>query len=75
MLRILIPSPRCAVPTLAHGDLPRDPEALRVPTRHNRVPIPIPGFGDAPCVGVHAQVVRPGPISAGDPVRLVTDTG
>src|ERR1017187_8791732 len=36
-LRVVARTPRCAVPTLAHGDLPRDTEALRGLARHNRV--------------------------------------
>ncbi len=37
VIRVIARTPRCAVPTLAHGALPRDPEALRVLARHNRV--------------------------------------
>jgi uncharacterized protein YcbX len=68
-LKVLVPTPRCAVPTLAHGSLPRDPEALRVAARANRVE-PLPGLGLLPCVGAYAQVVRPGRIAVGDPVSL-----
>ena len=70
VLDVLVPSPRCAVPTLAHGDLPPDPDALRVPLRHNFVPIPLEGFGSAPCLGAHAAVVSGGRLSSGDEVRL-----
>lgn len=59
-----------AVPTLAHGELPPDPDALRVPLRHNFVPIPIEGFGSAPSLGVYAAVVTGGRLSPGDEVRL-----
>jgi uncharacterized protein YcbX len=69
-LDVLVPSPRCAVPTLAHGELPPDPDALRVPLRHNFVPIPIEGFGSAPSLGVYAAVVTGGRLSPGDEVRL-----
>ncbi|MFH8344995.1 MOSC domain-containing protein [Streptomyces sp. NPDC018045] len=68
-LRIVARTPRCAVPTLEHGRLPRDPDALRVPARHNRV-VPREGMGPQPCAGVYAQVVRPGRIRQGDAVRL-----
>lgn len=67
---VLVPSPRCAIPTLRHGDLPPDPDALRVPLRHNFVPVPVEGFGSAPCLGVHAVVVAGGRLSVGDEVRL-----
>ena len=61
-------TPRCAVPTLAHGDLPRDTEALRVLARHNRV-TPLAGLGPEPCACVYAEVLRPGLIRVGDAVR------
>jgi len=57
------------VPTLAHGTLPRHPDALRVPARHNRVE-PLDSADPEPCAGVYAEVLRPGRISTGDAVRL-----
>lgn len=71
-LDVLLPSPRCAVPTLAHGELPPDPHALRVPLRHNFVPIPIEGFGSAASLGVYAAIVTGGRLSPGDEVRLAS---
>ena len=68
VLRVIARTPRCAVPTLAHGDLPRDTEALRVLARHNRV-TPLAGLGPEPCAGVYAEVLRPGLIRVGDAVR------
>ena len=70
ILEILVPSPRCAIPTLRHGDLPPDPDAFRIPRQCNYLPIPLEGFGSAPCLGVHAGVVRGGRVSPGDEVRL-----
>ena len=70
ILDVLIPSPRCAVPTLRHGLLPSDPDAFRVPLQHNFVPVPLEGFGAAPCLGVHAGVLQGGRLSPGDEVRL-----
>ncbi|HEV7861621.1 MAG TPA: MOSC domain-containing protein, partial [Acidimicrobiia bacterium] len=70
ILDVLVPSPRCAVPTLRHGDLPPDPDALRVPLQHNFVPVPLEGFGSAPCLGAHATVVQSGRVCSGDEVRL-----
>jgi uncharacterized protein YcbX len=67
---VVVPTPRCAVPTLRHGGLPPDPDALRVPLRHNFVPVPIEGFGSAPCLGAYATVVTGGRLSLGDEVRL-----
>ena len=69
ILRVIVRTPRCAVPTLAHGTLPRNPDALRVLARHNRVE-PLDSLDPEPCAGVYAEVLRPGRISTGDAVRL-----
>jgi len=70
VLRVITRTPRCAVPTLAHGALPRDPDALRVLAHHNRIE-PVDSLDPEPCAGVYAEVLRPGHIGTGDPVRLV----
>jgi uncharacterized protein len=69
VLRVIVRTPRCAVPTLAHGALPRDPDALRVLVRHNRVE-PLDSLDPEPCAGVYAEVLKPGRIRTGDAVRL-----
>ena len=69
VLRVIARTPRCAVPTLAHGALPRDPDALRVLARHNRVE-PVDPADPEPCAGVYAEVLRPGRVRTGDAVRL-----
>jgi uncharacterized protein len=69
VLRVIARTPRCAVPTLAHGALPRDPDALRVLAHHNRIE-PLDSLDPEPCAGVYAEVLRPGHIRTGDPVRL-----
>ncbi|MFB4281131.1 MULTISPECIES: MOSC domain-containing protein [unclassified Nonomuraea] len=68
LLQVIVATPRCAVPTLAHGSLGRDADALRTVSRHNRVPV----FDLEPqaCAGVYARVVRPGLVRKGDQVRL-----
>lgn len=63
-----LPTPRCSVPTLEHGDLPRSKEALRGPAEHNRVDVP--GFGVLPCAGLYARVEAPGTLRCGDPVSV-----
>ncbi|KJS58763.1 MOSC domain-containing protein [Streptomyces rubellomurinus] len=68
-LRVLVPTPRCAVPTLRHGPLPRRPEALRTPAERNRL-VPLEGMPALPCAGVYAQVLVPGRIEVGDELRL-----
>jgi uncharacterized protein YcbX len=62
-LRVLGPTPRCVVPTLEHGKLPRANHALRTPTAQNRVSAF--DFGVLPCVGSYLGVTNPGPIGAG----------
>lgn len=69
VLRVLAPTPRCAVPTLAHGSLPRQTGALRVAARLNRV-APLPELGPQPCVGAYAQVVRGGRVAQGAVVEV-----
>jgi len=64
---VIARTPRCAVPTLAHGGLPRDAEALRVLAGHNRVE-PVELSDPEPCAGVYAEVLTPGRIRVGDPV-------
>lgn len=49
VLGVLVPTPRCAVPTLGHGELPRDTGALRPVARRNRVDVP--GSGPQSCAG------------------------
>jgi hypothetical protein len=70
VLEVLIPSPRCVIPTLPHGDLPGDADALRVPLQHNFVEVPLGDFGSAPCLGAHAGVVHGGRAAVGDEVWL-----
>jgi len=69
VLHVVASTPRCAVPTLEHGGLPRDPDALRIAARHNRVPA-LPGRQAEACVGVYAKVVRGGRVREGDAVRI-----
>ncbi len=65
-LRIVLPTPRCAIPTLAHGELPARNGALTATVQLNRVDIP--GFGIQPCAGVYANVITNGVIRNGDQV-------
>ncbi|MGH9116194.1 MAG: MOSC domain-containing protein [Acidimicrobiales bacterium] len=67
-LRGILPTPRCAIPTLEHGDLPRAPHAVRTLLAQNRVDVP--GFGVLPCAGLYAEVLEGGTVRGGDPVWL-----
>ncbi len=63
-----LPTPRCSVPTLEHGALPRAPHALRGPADRNRVEVD--GFGVLPCAGLYARVERTGTLRVGDPLDV-----
>jgi uncharacterized protein YcbX len=67
VIRILLPSPRCSIPTLAQPGLPLDHGIIRAIARHNR--ISIDGVaGRSACAGAYAEVVTPGMIQVGDRV-------
>lgn len=66
-LKVIARTPRCAIPTLEHGALPRDVAALRTLAAHNRVPA-LDDLPAEPCAGVYAQVIEPGTVAAGDAV-------
>ncbi len=68
ILQVTDPCPRCVMPTLAQGDLPRDADVMRA-ILHNNVPVP---FLDKPLpsVGVYARVVQGGRVLRGAAVRV-----
>lgn len=68
VLKMMIPSPRCVVPSLAQPDVPRSAETLRTVAANNR--IEIEGFGHFNCVGAYASVVKLGTVAVGDRVEL-----
>ena len=67
-LRAVCPTPRCAIPTLEHGELGRAPHALRTPAAENRVAAL--DFGVLPCAGAYFEVLTPGTIRVGDHVVI-----
>jgi uncharacterized protein len=67
-LRVITPTPRCAVPTLAHGDLPRRTDAVRTLLSENR--IPVFDLGAQPCLGVYAEVLVGGTVALGNRATL-----
>lgn len=66
---VILPTPRCAIPTLAHGELDTDHSAVRNLLDRNR--IPVEGFGVLPAAGVYASVRTPGRITLRDEVLLL----
>ncbi|MEU6380417.1 MOSC domain-containing protein [Streptomyces sp. NPDC046909] len=69
LFRVLVPTPRCVVPTLAHAELPADPALMRTVAREHR--IPVLDLGRLSCVGVYLEVLEPGAVRVGAPVTLV----
>ena len=66
VLRVMSPTPRCVVPSLAHGPgVPPDTDVLRTLARDYRMPVA--GLGKAACFGSYAEVLRPGELRVGRP--------
>jgi hypothetical protein len=55
---------------LAHGTLPRSPEAVGAVNKLNKVEFPMLGTGIFPCLGAYATVVTSGIVQCGDQVIL-----
>ncbi|MFJ7207045.1 MOSC domain-containing protein [Streptomyces sp. NPDC098789] len=68
LLRVTVPTPRCAVPTLGHDELPADPGVMRAVAREHRVPVLT--LGALACLGVYAEVLEPGTVRTGDAVTV-----
>ena len=69
-IELIAPTPRCAVPMLAHGILPYAREAVAVVNVLNRIEFAPLGPGTFPCLGAYAKVIASGPIMCGDQVVL-----
>ena len=64
----VILTPRCVMTTRPQGQLRRDRDILRTLARaRSRV---VRAFGNSPCLGCYAEVVHPGVVRRGDPVRI-----
>jgi uncharacterized protein YcbX len=68
-LHITDPCPRCVMPTLAQGDLPKDTGVFSKGIAQNRVHVPFAGKA-LPSIGVYARVVSTGSIRRGDAVTV-----
>lgn len=62
------PTPRCVMTTVAQDGLPRQPGVLQALAEHNRLTNELGTFA---CLGVYADVARPGTIRVGDDVTVV----
>jgi uncharacterized protein YcbX len=72
VIRIIDPSPRCVVTTLATGDLPRDPTILKAIVEANSATsiTLAPGVRFPGVLGVYARVEAEGTVRVGDPLGL-----
>jgi hypothetical protein len=68
-LQITDPCPRCVMPTLAQGDLPKDLGILHKGILHNKVHVPFAGKA-LPSIGVYARVLSTGMIRRGDSIAM-----
>ncbi len=68
-VRIITPTPRCAVPTLEHRGLSANVDILRALVKYNR--LEVRGVGARPCAGVYGHPISPGEIEIGAPVRFI----
>jgi len=68
-LEIMVPTPRCALPTLAHGDIPARPRTTHIVAGLNQAEVL--DLGRLPCLGAYAGVAAPGRVRVGDPVSLI----
>ena len=68
LLRVVVPTPRCVVPTLGHDELRADPGIMRTTAHEHR--IPVFELGRLACLGVYLDVLEPGTVRLGDAVTL-----
>ncbi|MEU3619917.1 MOSC domain-containing protein [Streptomyces sp. NPDC006872] len=68
LFRVVVPTPRCVVPTLGHDELPPDPGIMRAVARDHR--IPVFDLGRLSCVGVYLEVLESGTVRVGDSISL-----
>ncbi|MFF3001061.1 MOSC domain-containing protein [Streptomyces sp. NPDC057950] len=66
LFRVVVPTPRCVVPTLGHDELAADPGVMRAIAREHRTPVL--GLGRLACLGVYLDVLEPGTIRLGDTI-------
>ena len=68
-LRVVMPTPRCAVPGLSHGDAPPARGLSLAIAELNKPEVPM--LGSAPCLGAYAHVETCGHLAVGDEVLVV----
>jgi uncharacterized protein YcbX len=69
-LTVVLPTPRCVVPTRGREELPADPGILRTLVQQHRVDLG--PFGRQGCIGAYAEVAHAGQISVGEILDIET---
>lgn len=67
-MMVICPSPRCAVPALAHGDIAENMKLPKLLAELNRAEVPT--LGRVTCLGAYGNVTQAGLVKVGDPVTL-----
>ncbi|OQR59677.1 MOSC domain-containing protein [Streptomyces maremycinicus] len=68
LFRVVVPTPRCVIPTLGHDELPADPGIMRAVARVHRVPVF--DLGRLSCLGAYLDVLQAGTVRVGDAISL-----
>jgi hypothetical protein len=68
VVHIVGPTPRCVMTTLAQPGLAKDSAVLKTVARLNMKEMG--ALGQFPCAGSYAEVVAPGVVRRGDPIRI-----
>lgn len=68
VVHIVGPTPRCVMTTLAQPGLPKDSNVLKTVAQVNMREMG--ALGQFPCAGSYAEVVSPGVVRRGDPIRF-----
>lgn len=67
-LKITDPTPRCSIPTLSNGRLPKDPKVLQTIVEHNMLPVPLLEDKVLPCIGIYGKLIKGATVCANDGV-------
>ncbi|MFG2793736.1 MOSC domain-containing protein [Streptomyces sp. NPDC048419] len=68
LFRVMVPTPRCVIPTLGHDELPPDPGIMRAVAREHRVPVF--DLGRLSCLGVYLEVLEAGTVRVRDAITV-----
>ena len=64
------PTPRCSIPNLGNGVLPKDPKVLKTIVEHNMLEVPLLEDKVLPCTGVYGFFIQGGTVATNDCVWI-----